>query len=561
MGAKRKTTLKNSFDKGMYLDSLHSLQPPGTYREAWGVTNKTDKENKFGVSNKASNEIHVKLPDGIIRSLLYIEERDYYVAFFKMNSGLSEIGIIKEKTKEYTKIVDDSDLPEPLKFSEQEWNSLTAKVMQPCNQLYIYWSNADEFYRLNIDDPCHDWKNKPIKLFREHCIGSISSVIMDGGNLPNAIYQPFFRLRDADGNTTNWFKIRQPISIGQGNDGDNLPGEDSEKSIQIKTEGLHEDYGIIDIGMHSIVAGKNVTYWIDTVAYGKGIVDYHYRGTTGKEIPISIATVLGRNDLYIRGQNLTQYDGHLILYNLRANNNIDWQGEVNNIKAFYQIYAVPIKDAHKFKGLRPNENYWFGIHENYVDGTKSADFALIGKDGANAPMITLPGCDCQVPNWEVEDTSKRTKTFCDLSGLIKKNQRTHTLTETGANPVVPDYVVDGNGNVVVSNNNDNVDAGGFWTDINKEINDALDSPTGKSFEHMRCMCGNLVDILLDATVLAQSDPEQSIRFAGIIKTDILNLACDCQILRHPSTDDTPGALVYPPGFISALVDDVVVAGL
>ena len=560
MGSKRKSKVVNTFENGMFLDSLPSLQPPGTYREAWGVRNKTDKENKFGVSNVAANEIHVKLPNGIIRSLLYIEERDYFIAFMKINSGGSEIGIINEKLKQYTKVVDDGDLPEPLSFSDQEWNSMTAKVMQPCNQLHIYWSNADYFYRINLEDPCRDWKKRPIKLFREHCVSAIVSTIMEGGSLPNGIYHPFVRLRDADGNTTNWFRLGQPIQIGQGNDGDNIPGEDSEKSIQIKIENLHEDYGIVDIGIHSVVGGQNATVWIDTVAYGKGIIDYQYRGKTGKEIPISISDVLGRNDLYIRGKNLTQFDGHLVLYNLRANNNIDWQRDVNNFKLFYQIYAVPIKEAYKYKGLRPNENYWFGIHENYVDGTTSTDFKFIGKDGSNAPMVRLPGCDCEVPNWEVEDTSIRTKTFCDLSGLIRKNQRTHILKETGANPIIPDYTSDGKGGAVVENNNENVNQGKLEEELNTDFNEAV-ANGGKSFDHVHCMGEKMKEVLLDATVLPQSDPDRSIRFAGAARGELFDLACICENLRYPPKDEKDkGNLVYPPGFFHQLLDDAVAIG-
>lgn len=56
----------NTFDKGLWKDALPSLQPQGTYREAWSVVNKTDKESGFGVANESSNELFVKIPDGFI---------------------------------------------------------------------------------------------------------------------------------------------------------------------------------------------------------------------------------------------------------------------------------------------------------------------------------------------------------------------------------------------------------------------------------------------------------------------------------------------------------------
>ncbi len=557
MGQKKKAKIINSFNKGMYLDSLHSLQPEGTYREAWGVTNQTDDENKYGVSNEAANELWVKLPKGTIRSLLYIEERDYYVAFMKMDSGLSEIGIINEKTKEYTKVVDDNNLDEPMNFSNEEWNSITSKVMQPCNELHVYWSNADYYYRVNLDDKCHDWKLHPIKLFREHCIGAIQSTILDGGGggLPNGIYQPFLRLRDADGNTTNWFKMGQPIPIGQGHDGDNIAGENSGKSINIKTENLHQDYGVADIGIYSTVGGRAVAIWIDTVAYGKGILDYHYRGVTGKEIPILPSEVIGRNDLYIRGKNLTQYDGHLILYSLRANNNVDWQRDVSKFKAYYQIYAVPVRDAHRYKGLRPNENYWFGIHGNYVDGNKTADFNFIGRDDGSTFSVVLPGCDCSVPSWEVQDTSIRTKTFCDLAGMNTSMQREHTLTEDEGNDLVTEYEPnkDDGKPPVVANNKNNADPTEAIETINKEKNDAIGAAGGaKDLDSLRCMCDNFKNVLEDARDLGGGDLEKSTRFIGIDNAELYQLACACESIK-----DTSGNLIYPPPTFQDLIKVIV----
>lgn len=551
MGQKDKSKITNTFERGMYLDSLHSLQPQGTYRDAWAVTNKSDQENKYGVSNAAANELFVKLPKGTIRSLLYVEERNYYIAFLN-TSGVSEIGIIYEDTKEYKKVVDDGDLPEPLNFSDKEWNSLTAKVMQPCNQLYIYWSNGDYYYRLNIDDPCKEWKERPLKLFREHCIAQAQVTVMSGGELPNGIYQPFIRLRDADGNTTNWFHIGMPAPVGQGRDGDNIAGENSEKSIAIKVEDLHEDFGIVDIGIYSVIGGRSATVWVDTVAYGKGMIDYHYRGTTGKEIPINLAEVLERNDLYIRGENLVQFDGHLVLYNLRSNNNIDWQRDVNNIKWYYQIYGVRRSEAHKYKGLRPNENYWFGIHGNYTDGTKTTDFAGIGRDGSNARMVRLPGCDCEVPYWEVEDTTKRTEVFCDIANFISKPAKTHTLTEHTSNDIVPDYVLNGSGDVEVENHTDYASSDEFIDETNKDVNDATEGSAAKSFDKLACICENFKKVLEDAVTIAGNEEAQSMRFDALNHKEMYELACDCDALTTPG-----GQRVYPPFLFVGLVADTI----
>lgn len=555
MGEKSKSKVLNTFENGMYLDSLHSLQPKGTYREAWGVANKTDEENRFGLVNEASNEIWVAKPKGsVVRALMYIEERNYFIGFLRAASGISEIGIFDEINKRYTKILDDNDLPEPLKFSDAEWNSLTAKVMQPCNQLYLNWSNADYFYRINLDDKCRDWKRKPTRLFREHCASVPVSTIMDGGGggIPNGIYFPFFRLRDFGGNVTNWFHVGQPIPIGEGYEGDNIAGEISGKAINIKIEDLHEDYGIVDIGIHSIIGGRPLTMWVDTVAYGKGIVDYYYRGPTGKEQPIDLSTVIGRNNLYIRGRSLMQFDSHLLIYNTRANYNIDWQRDVNKFKLYYQIYGVRRSEAHKHKGLRPNENYWIGIHTNWVDNTKSADFSFIGPKPTENRMVRLPGCDCEVPYWEVEDTTRRTKTFCDLSGLINKQQVEHKLTEADDNDLVPEYEPGENGDPVVSNNDKNVDGDKVVEKVNKDVNDAKDGSAAKDLDTLKCMCESFRQVLLDAEALGGGDLEKSTRFVGVNKKELYELACACEAAKEED-----GSQIYLPGTFHALIEKIV----
>lgn len=555
MGEKSKSKVLNTFDSGMYLDSLHSLQPKGTYREAWGVTNKTDEENKFGLANEAANELNIAKPKGsIVRALLYIEERNYYLGFLRAASGISEIGIFDEIKKKYIKILDDNDLPEPLKWSDAEWNSLTAKVMQPCNQLYVCWSNADYYYEINIDDKCRDWKKRPIRLFREHCAGVPVSTIMDGGGsgIPNGIYFPFFRLRDAGGNVTNWSHVGQPIPIGEGYEGDNIAGEISGKAINIKLEDLHQDYGVVDIGMHSIVGGRPLTVWVDTVAYGKGIVDYYYRGSTGKEQPIDLSTVIGRNNLYIRGRSLMQFDSHLLLFNTRANYNIDWQKQVSQAKLYWQIYGVRRSEAHKYKGLRPNENYWIGVHANWTDFTKSADFAFIGKKPENDSKVTLPGCDCEVPYWEVQDTTKVTQVFCDLTGLSTKQQVEHKLTEADDNDLVPEYEPGENGDPVVSNNDKNVDGDKVIDKVNKDVNDAKDGSAAKDLETLKCMCDSFREVLIDAEALNGGDLEKSTRFVGINKKELFELACACEAAREED-----GSIIYLPGTFMNLIEKIV----
>lgn len=402
---KQKTVLTNRFTGGMYRDSLPSLQPENTYREAWNAVLESDEENSFGISNENSNEIHVDIP-GDVRGLIFAEERDQYVTFIINEDNKGEIGIIDNNKKCYTKLTD-----KDVDITCDEWVDADLKYMGPCNDLHLYFSTNDTYKYVNLDDPCCKFEVK--ELLKADCIPAFDfQIFKKGGALPNGTYWFSARLRDAEGNDSNWFKISKGIHISGK---DHIPGQNSKKAINVKLNGLHRDYSLIDIAVTSIVAGEIATSHVDTVSYGEGKVDYLYRGRTGRELPLDTEVIRARNPRYIKGKNLMQYDGRLVLYNIRPEHNLDYQRQANNIQAKYVNYAIPARYADQFKGLRPNENYWFGIQWNYVDGTSSVAFDVPGRKATQEELnLTDDNCsDCRLPAWRLKDTSSREKLFLE----------------------------------------------------------------------------------------------------------------------------------------------------
>ena len=408
-------TLITTFDKGLWKDSLHSLQPQGTWRDAWSVVMDADEENGFGISNEPSDELLAALP-GDTRGLLFVEERDYFVVFLK--GSKQEIGIIDEIHKCYRTVVDQTQL-EALGICDTEWIDVTAKTRGSCNHLWIYWSAKDEYRKLNLDDPC--CKFEETKLFKLSGIGPVDATPHEaGGGLPNGRYGFAARLRDLDGNDTNWYPIQDFVSVAGG---DYKPGENSEQSINLKLEGLHKDYNTVDLAVIAIVDNLVTVEQFDTVSYGENRVSYLYRGKTGREIPMRIEDILGRNPKYFMGKNLIQYDGRLLLYNTRNENNLDYQRQANDIIVKYTNNVVPTRYAHQFSGLRPNENYQPAIRWNYTDGTHSADFLIPGRAPGAGEGDSTDSCrdGCALPAWRVKDTSSRTQTFFDETDLVGSN--------------------------------------------------------------------------------------------------------------------------------------------
>jgi hypothetical protein len=363
----------NEFGR-MWLDSPRSLQPPSTYRHSYNAVNTTDLESNFGLSNEQSNELFTSIP-GIVRGLVYVEERDQYVVFVD-NNGLGQIGIIDEKDRKYICVTNAEIAPE-LGVCVDQWVDCEVKVVQPCNNLYLYWSSDDVYKRINLDDPC--CKFEEIELIKPVCVANIETDLVElGGGLPNGIYQFAARPVDTEGNEANWSRISNSISVS---DGDHKPGERSSMAINLKISGLdNRDFHLVDLAVISTIDNVTTVEKFATISSNSGVseANYLYTGKTGRESSMLISDILTRTNRYIRGKNLIQYDNRLVLYNLRSLHNLDYQRKANEIVAKFDAYIVPLEEAHRFKGLRPNEAYWFAIRWNYSDGTSSNNFIIPG---------------------------------------------------------------------------------------------------------------------------------------------------------------------------------------
>lgn len=401
----RKSIL-NTFSKGYWKDSLKSLQPAGTWREAWAAVKQTDKESFFGLSNEGSTELKVGL-SGDVRCLLHIEERDYFIVFIQRGT-LSEIGIVYKLEDRYKKITD-------FTLDQCEFNDITYKVFGNCKELHIYFSSGNTYYTLNIDDPCCKFEVEPLMNCDSGSI--IDTDIISGGILGNGSYKYTYQLVDDDGNDTNWFTVNNSTYIAED---DKVPGERTDKAIQLTFNINSDKYSVARIAVIKNVGNTGYEV-IGTVGVSRGknsFIHTGYEQTTG----ISLDVIKNRKDYYIRGKNLVQYQNRLILYNILPKFNLDWQKEANKLKIKYVNYVVPLEYSHLFQGLTPNEKYWFGIRFNYCDNTTSAVFVIPGLEAVGG---NTSGCkDCDIPLWKKSDTSNREELYLtdvrDTSSLIRK---------------------------------------------------------------------------------------------------------------------------------------------
>lgn len=411
MNSEKKTLV--SIPLGMHLDFPPSLQPDKTYREAWGVVNSTDRESFFGISNEAANEIHTLIPAGFeLRGLAYAEERDQFVLFlYSTDKSMSEIGIIDERTKTYRTVVNDDKLPDGKMCFGDEYINVELKIEQPCNELHAYWSNDHTYRYINLESDCCNHTLASMSLFRCLCGPIIAPTLQEGGgSLVNGAYQFAVQLEDNDGNVTNWFKISQPVYVAEIGF---KAGEPTRKSIRLDLSDLDPGYGQVNVAVIKTIGGQ--TFPPEIVFrrnFGSSKVSIIYSGQKGDSI--ETAEVLTKNPAYIRGRNLAQKDGRLILYNTLGETNLDYQQYANEIEVGYVVGLVPAEEAHLIKTVRRDENYMLGIRWNYCDGTSSADFIIPGRELTDEDRELVPETDiencsnCAKPRWSLFNTSDTT---------------------------------------------------------------------------------------------------------------------------------------------------------
>jgi hypothetical protein len=369
----QKNIINSSFNKGMVIDVDPVVQPEGTYRLALNAVNKSYDEVFDGLTNEESTVFSFEVP-GVVVGHTYIEARKKFL-ILSVDGNSSVIGWGDTRNNKYTEIARDTEFGCDWKFKECEWISLEYKFLQPCSELWVYWSSGCYYWRAPIDilenkKRRDELKCSDFELFQCTCAPNLTSFVSENGgyNLQNGIYQFSAQLEDNDGNLTNWFFVSEPVSIESE---DNQPGERSTNSIIVSLENLDIKYNKVRIAVIKTIGGVTTAHIIGTKYYNSQGVSLVYTGSPEEIQDISLDEIINKSHQYLRGQDLIQKDNKLFIYNLRQINNLDYQRRANNISTRWVAYRVPWQDAKKFKSMMRDEVYAFGVVWNYCDGTQS----------------------------------------------------------------------------------------------------------------------------------------------------------------------------------------------
>lgn len=370
------THIKNTFEKGLWLDSYNSYQPEGTYRYALNAVSETDEYTSNSgsfIANEQAPDKVLDLPAAPVGQGV-VESRNWVILFLENN----EIGYVDLNEGKYHTIYSGSCF----NFDKCEEIEPSFAFRTNCGELVTYFSSNCTYYRVNIDellrgvdycDTCPEEEGKEccdhFKIMKEVKIPKITTERLEGGGTgaESGSYSFTCRYVDAGGNTSNWFVPSKPnYLIGE----NGQPGEPSKNSLSVSFEGLDDNYTTLEIAMIKTIGGVTTWHSLGERAYNTKGITIQYSG----EAPTTDITpneIFVPKKKYLKGRKLHIDNGRLFLYKIKQEKEVNVFKYSSKAKVHAVVYAVPAEEASKFMSLEGGETYRIGKVLNYADGTHS----------------------------------------------------------------------------------------------------------------------------------------------------------------------------------------------
>ena len=400
--------INNSFTSGMVLDTIESMQLPNTYRYARNAILGDKNSYGYGLSNEEANELVATVGSPIVGHT-FVERLNSSIIFAVGDI----IGYFDHDLDEYKEIARASEFGCTWGFSECEYLDVEYKSVQPCDELYVYFSSKCTYYRVNISELLSPVRKaalvESIKAgnnSRSNCSHSCSyfhllncvcsprmtasTSEISGHSLESGVYKFAFQLQDAEGNTTNFGEVGPPIYIGSKS---NQAGEITSASVSVNLTGLDCRYDVVNI---AVINGYGKCEVVASRQYSTDGITFTYYGQKGRAIDIEEIVTKGKK--YLRGRSLEQKDSRLYLYNIRQEKNPNMQRRVFDSARLQFITiqtSAKLAERYNLKSLAREENYMFGVVYKYCDGTFSPVFLMSPSGGGGGSSSSSSSSDGQ----------------------------------------------------------------------------------------------------------------------------------------------------------------------
>jgi len=417
--AQREQVIQNTFNDGMFQDLPEAISPKTSYQFARNAVISDRDSIASTISNEEANEFVASLGEAAV-GYVFVESLNSSIILTKSDS----IYIFDHDKEELKFVMSAGEFGCKWGFNECEWIDPEYKFMQPCDELWLYFSSNCIYYRVNISEMLNSERKASLKnsitdgsrlktncdlsceyfkLFHCVCTPKITADVNDlaGHKLENGVYKFAIQLESKDGATTNWSEVSQPIYVGSESD---QPGEISTSSINIHLTGLDCRYDVVNI---AVINGYNSAEVVSSIGYSTDGVTFTYYGQTGRSI--DIGEIIVKTKKYLRGRSLEQKDSRLYLYNIRQEKNPDMQRRVfDSARLRFMTIETDTRTAERnnIKSLQRGEYYMFGVVYKYCDGTHSPVFLLYPHQTASQVSPVAAAGEMTCTDCKVEEFSR-----------------------------------------------------------------------------------------------------------------------------------------------------------
>lgn len=387
-----KQKITNTFNGGLNWDDYISVGDNNDYRYALNIVNSDEEQNTFRVNEHSTRE--VASFSGNVVGKRYITQLASTIYF--LEGG--EIHLYNHNTKELKFVAKASEFGCDWGMDDCEWIDIH-NYYQYINDIWITYSSNKTYFNLNLTellDPkrkagliaslgagcskgCSQRTCEYFKVFKKSCDPHIEAIVLDGGSLRNGTYFIGGRYYNNQGSYSNPFIMTEALHVG-GND--NIPGELSNKRIEISVRNTSCTFDQIEFFVHEIIDGQTLTKALPVQYITGNTFTAQYTGTENT-IPIDISELLVNSRTYIEGEDLILYDNKAIYYRTTPEFEYNFQSIANQIQTSWYAVKVPLSDVKKYnlKSFYRGETYAFSFTPNYTNGKKGYGFHIPGAPG------------------------------------------------------------------------------------------------------------------------------------------------------------------------------------
>lgn len=402
----KNSVILNNFAKGLDWDSHLTSGDNSNYKYALNIINNDHKQNTF-ISNEHSNRLVATYGSNIV-GRKYINKINSTVVFL----ANGELHLFNHDTKSSKFIASDTEFSCDWGFSSCEWIQAWDYDQYICD-LWITYSSNKVYYNLNLSELLDPVRKEGLKkslsegcgegctvrtcdyfkVFKKSCDPHIEAVVLEGGSLRNGTYFIGGRYRNNKGGYSNPFPMTPALHVGGNN---NIPGEISNKRIEITVQNTSCVFDQIEYFVHEIINGATITKALSPQYISGKSFTVTYTGTESLP-PIDSAELLINSRTYIEGEDLLIHNNRALYYRTTPEFEYNFQPIANQVQVGWYAMKVPLADvkAYGLKSFYRGETYAFSLSPNYDNGKKGYGFHI--------PAISGGG-DCSPTPYSGPDT-------------------------------------------------------------------------------------------------------------------------------------------------------------